>query len=150
MKKVALLFSTVVLMVFTSLGQAESVQGGARKVVVDVKIDKTIMPVDADNWTLYVYAAKPTTRLPLANYKGKLSELPKEITLTESMYLLPEQTLRQAEKIVINVKATKNKNPHVISDEDLLAFSKPLAFNGKNTIITTIEVIPAPEARKSK
>ena len=150
MKNISVLFSVLVLLLVTSLVQAESTQGNARKVIVDVKIDKAIMPADADVWTLYVYAAKPTTRLPLANYKGKLSELPKKIVLTESMYLLPEQTLRQAENIVINVKATKNKNPHVISDEDFLAFSKPISFSGSNTIETSIEVIPAPEARKNK
>ena len=98
MKKLFLLLSSVFLMLSTSLVHADSAQDSARKVIVDVQIDKAIMPADAENWTLYVYAAKPTTRLPLANYKGKLSELPKKITLTESMYLLPEQTLRAGRK----------------------------------------------------
>jgi len=100
----------------------------ARKINVDVSVAAELMPEDAEQWILYVYAARPDTRLPLSNFKGKLSELPKQVTLTESMYLLPHLTLKQAEEVVVIAKATKSKNPHQKSPEDLIGYSAKLSF----------------------
>ncbi|WDE00762.1 hypothetical protein [Thalassomonas actiniarum] len=102
---------------------------GSRAITVQVNIAQHLLPEDADNWTLYVYAAQPNTRLPLANFKGKLSQLPGEVILDESMYLLPHLTLRQAEEVVIVAKASKSKNPHKKSAEDVIGYSGALNFS---------------------
>ncbi|WP_281556829.1 hypothetical protein [Thalassomonas sp. RHCl1] len=112
-------------------GKSDKVQAekGSRTITVQVNIAQNLLPDDAENWTLYVYAAKPNTRLPLANFKGKLSQLPGEVLLDESMYLLPHLTLRQAEEVVIVAKASKSKNPHKKSAEDIIGYSGALSFS---------------------
>jgi|VirMetMinimDraft_7_1064189.scaffolds.fasta_scaffold00817_7 hypothetical protein len=101
----------------------------SRSITVQVDIKQGLMPNDAEDWVLYVYASKPGERLPLANFKGKLSQLPSEIILHQSMYLLPHLTLQQAESVVIVAKATKSKNPHQKSSEDIIGYSSPVNFN---------------------
>lgn len=115
------------LSMITLAGQV-SASDEMRKISVKVELDKTLVPDNSHEWILYVYATKPGARLPLANYKGKLSELPSEIVLLESMYLLPHLTLKQAEQVVIVAKATKSKNPHQKSAEDLIGYSQPITF----------------------
>ena len=100
----------------------------SRSITVQVDIKQGLMPNEED-WVLYVYASKPGERLPLANFKGKLSQLPSEIILHQSMYLLPHLTLQQAESVVIVAKATKSKNPHQKSSEDIIGYSSPVNFN---------------------
>jgi len=111
-----------------------------RHVNVQVDIDKSLLPANAENWILYVYASKPGARLPLANYKTKLSELPFDIKLTESMYLLPHLTLRQADNIVIIAKATQSDNPHQKSSEDLIGYSAHLSFKDTPHLKTSVTI----------
>lgn len=100
-----------------------------RKITVEINIEQSLMPKNSDEWILYVYAVKPKTRLPLASFKGKLSQLPATIILDESMYLLPHLTLKQAESVVIIAKATTNIDPHQRSDEDLIGYSPVINFS---------------------
>lgn len=110
-----------------------------RKITVQVNIAPELMPNDADDWVLYVYASKPGARLPLANFKGKLSQLPSKIELHQSMYLLPHLTLQQAENVVIVAKATKSKNPHQKSPDDIIGYSTPVNFeSGPHQSVTMI------------
>ncbi|WDE13518.1 hypothetical protein [Thalassomonas haliotis] len=107
---------------------------GRRAIQVQVDIAENLLPKDAEIWTLYVYAAKPDTRLPLANFKGKLSRLPGEVLLDESMYLLPHLTLKQAEEVVIVAKASKSKNPHQKSADDIIGYSGLLSFSSADQL----------------
>lgn len=123
----SLLLSTVLLQT-SAQSQEQVADEKARKITVQVDIKAGLRPNDADDWVLYVYASKPGERLPLANFKGKLSQLPSEIVLHQSMYLLPHLTLQQAENVVIVAKATKSKNPHQKSADDIIGYSKPVTF----------------------
>lgn len=100
-----------------------------RKITVEVKIAEDFVPKNIEEWTLYVYAAMPNSRVPLANFKGKLSELPKKVELLESMYLLPHMTLQQADKVVVIAKATTSTDPHKKLAEDIIGYSKPINFS---------------------
>lgn len=100
-----------------------------RKITVQVGIDQKLASKSSGEWTLYVYASKPGARLPLANYKGKLSEIPAEIVLYQSMYLLPHLTLNEAEQVVVVAKATQSKNPHQKSNEDIIGYSSFVTFD---------------------
>ncbi|UUO23889.1 hypothetical protein FGD67_12120 [Colwellia sp. M166] len=113
----------------------------SRSVTVQVDVKQSLMPNDAEQWVLYVYASKPGERLPLANFKGKLSQLPSEIILHQSMYLLPHLTLQQAENVVIVAKATKSKNPHQKSADDIIGYSVPVSFTSSphQTISVSID-----------
>jgi hypothetical protein len=108
--------------------QEQVVDENERKITVQVSVQADLRPNDAEEWVLYVYASKPGERLPLANFKGKLSQLPSEIVLHQSMYLLPHLTLQQAESVVIVAKATKSKNPHQKSADDIIGYSVPVNF----------------------
>ncbi|NMP32502.1 hypothetical protein HII17_13110 [Thalassotalea sp. M1531] len=119
---------------------AEESNADYRAVKVAVDIDKSLLPSDAENWILYVYASKPGARLPLANFKGKLSQLPLNVTLNESMYLLPHLTLKQAEDIVIIAKTTKSDNPHQKSSEDLIGYSNGLSFKDNAKLSTSVTI----------
>mgnify|MGYP003638309275 FL=1 len=100
-----------------------------RKITVEVKIAEDFVPKNIEEWTLYVYAAMPNSRVPLANFKGKLSELPKKVELLESMYLLPHMTLQQADKVVVIAKATTSTDPHKKLAEDIIGYSQPINFS---------------------
>ena len=121
--------------------QEQVVEKPDRTITVQVNIKPELMPDDAQEWVLYVYAAKPGERLPLANFKGKLSQLPSEIVLHQSMYLLPHLTLQQAQKVVIVAKATKSKNPHQKSADDIIGYSRIVNFNSgaHQSVSMTIE-----------
>ena len=111
-----------------------------RMITVDVSIDKNMLPDDAEKWTLYVYAAKPNTRLPLSNFKGKLSQLPMKVELKQNMYLLPHLTLKQAEDVVIVAKATKHKNPHNKDGTDIMGFSPAISFENANKLKAQVTI----------
>ena len=131
-----------------NLVMAEATETPMRKIDVDVSIAADLMPDDAELWTLYVYAARPDTRLPLSNFKGKLNDLPKHITLTQSMYLLPHLTLKQADEVVIVAKATKSKNPHQKSAEDLIGYSSKVSFALGAAQTARVEIKSADQAKE--
>jgi hypothetical protein len=111
----------------------------SRKVTVQVSIQDALIPKDVDEWVLYVYASQPGTRLPLANFKGRLSDLPREVVLHQSMYLLPHLTLQQAESVVIIAKASKSKNPHQKSSQDIIGYSTAVSFkSGPEQMVSMI------------
>ena len=121
------LLSTLLIQTSTQ-AQEQAADENARKITVQVDVQADLRPNDAEEWVLYVYASKPGERLPLANFKGRLSQLPSEIVLHQSMYLLPHLTLKQAESVVIVAKATKSKNPHQKSADDIIGYSVPVNF----------------------
>lgn len=136
MKKLAVLSNflllTSLLTLFgqsAAMAQEQVAEQASRKIIVKVDIQEDLIPSDAEQWVLYVYASKPGARLPLANFKGKLSQLPSEIVLHQSMYLLPHLTLQQAEHVVIIAKATKSKNPHQKSSADIIGYSSAVSFS---------------------
>ncbi|KXJ50769.1 MAG: hypothetical protein AXW17_10010 [Colwellia sp. Phe_37] len=127
LKLSSLLLATLLLQAPVK-AQEQITEKPSRSVTVQVDIKQSLMPDDAEQWVLYVYASKPGERMPLANFKGKLSQLPSEIVLHQSMYLLPHLTLQQAENVVIVAKATKSKNPHQKSADDVIGYSVPVSF----------------------
>jgi len=121
------------LLAFTLDNQPKTIE-------VQVNIDESLVPDNAGNWPLYVYAARPNTRMPLSSFKGKFSDLPIKITLDETMYLLPELTLKDAEEVVVVAKVSKSLDPHKKSPEDLIGFSEVLSFKGTNSHQIELEI----------
>ena len=111
-----------------------------KSIEVEVSVDASLLPINAEQWPLYVYAARPNTRLPLSSFKGKLSDLPLTVTLDESMFLLPELTLKDAEEVVVVAKASKNKDPHKKSPQDLIVFSDIVSFSDDNALTVKLEI----------
>ena len=117
---------------------AETTKG--KTITVEVSVDSSLLPDNASEWPLYVYAAKPNTRLPLSSFKGKLSDLPLKVTLDESMFLLPHLTIKDADEVVVVAKASKNKDPHKKSAEDLIVFSEVLSFKADNSLAIKLNI----------
>ena len=131
MNKFIFLITLLFSLQFTAYAEStteEKSQQTLRKITVDVAIEQTLMPKDAKDWILYIYASQPDARVPLALAKTTLDKLPMTTTLNESMYLLPHLTLKQAEDIVIIAKATKSDNPHRKSKEDMIGYSQSVSF----------------------
>lgn len=103
-----------------------------REISVSIDIDKSLIPKNAEQWTLYIYATKIGERLPLALAKTKLNKLPMTTIINESMYLLPHLTLKQTEEVVIVAKATKSDNPHQKSADDIIGYSAKVSFASGN------------------
>lgn|GEM_PF-1213997 len=122
-------FACLVCLAFLLSAFATLADGSSsKKIFVSVSVDPAILPDNSADWPLYVYAAKPNTRLPLSSFKAKLGDLPLEVTLDESMYLLPHLTLKDADQVVIVAKASKSQDPHKKSPEDLIEISPVVNF----------------------
>lgn len=126
MKRVLIVLSLAAALGFPFL--AYTLGNESKLITVSVDIEKSLVPENADNWPLYIYAARPNTRLPLSSFKGKFSDLPITVTLDESMYLLPELTLKDAEEVIVVAKISKNLDPHKKSAQDLIGFSQVVSF----------------------
>jgi len=144
------LLLAVILLQASVYAQEQIVEKPSRKITVQVQINKDLVPNDVEEWVLYVYASKPGARLPLANFKGKLSQLPSEVVLHQSMYLLPHLTLQQAQSVVVVAKATKSKNPHQKSVDDIIGYSTLVNFESgpHQTVGMTIDQHDNPRLKK--
>ncbi len=111
---------------------AYTLSSSEKIITVSVSVDKSLAQSAEPNWPLYVYAARPNTRLPLSTFKGKFSDLPLTLTLDETMYLLPELTLKDATEVVVVAKVSKNLDPHKKTNNDLIGFSSVLSFSNGN------------------
>lgn len=125
--------STLLICLFSSLGHAADTATDTeaktnKTITVNVAIDENLAPKNASDWVLYVYAARPNTRIPLSYHKTTLDKLPLEITLDESMFILPTQTMNDVNEVVVIAKASKGEYTHKRNNEDLIGFSKHVSF----------------------
>lgn len=114
--------------------------------VIQVKVD---LDTEADkgftqDWPVYVYAASPGTKLPLASKSLKLSELPAQVKLTEADYVLPGLTMKDHTKLVVTVKVSSDPDVHKTGPEDSSITSAELIFDGPGVRHTAL-VVKAPE-----
>lgn len=126
--------STILMCLFSSLAHAtdtESNSKTSKAITVNIAIDENLVPNNANDWSLYVYAALPNTRTPLSFHKTTLDKLPLEITLDESMFLLPTHTIKDVNEVVVVAKASKSEDAHKKSDADLIGISKNISFKNQ-------------------
>jgi hypothetical protein len=125
--------STVLMLLLSSQGYAEDTTTNSelktnKTITVNVAIDEDLAPKNASEWVLYIYAARPNTRIPLSSHKTTLDKLPLEITLDESMFILPAHTMKDVSEVVVIAKASKGEYTHKRNTEDLIGYSKPVSF----------------------
>jgi hypothetical protein len=125
--------STVLMLLLSPLGYAADTTTNReletnKAITVIVTIDENLIPTNASEWVLYVYAARPNTRIPLSSHKTTLDKLPLEITLDESMFILPAHTMKDVSEVVVIAKASKGEYTHKRNTEDLIGYSKPVSF----------------------
>lgn len=117
-----------------------SVAKTPRQISVAVDILPEMLPADAQDWTVYIYAAKPGSRLPLAALKTKLGKLPISVVLKQSMFLLPTHTLKDFQQVVVSVTASENADPHKHSAKDLIGQSRVLSFENTFALDTNVTI----------
>ena len=111
-----------------------------RQITVAVDIVADVMPDKANHWTVYIYAALPDKRLPLAALKTTLGKLPITVKLKQSMFLLPTHTLNDFEQVVVSVTVSKDADPHKHSGFDLIGKSPQLSFADSDSITAVVTV----------
>ena len=112
----------------------------SREIIVSVDISSQIFPANAQDWTVYIYAAKPDSRLPLAALKTTFAKLPIDVVLKQSMFLLPNHTLNDANELVVSVTVSKDSDPHKHSAQDLIGQSAVLKFEQTDKLVTRVTV----------
>jgi hypothetical protein len=111
-----------------------------RQITVAVDIESELLPAKPQDWTVYIYAAKPNSRLPLAALKTTLDKLPLDVILKQSMFLLPTHTLGDFEQVIVSVTVSKDSDPHKHSAEDLIGRSSLLSFELSDELNTAVRV----------
>lgn len=137
--------STVLMFLLSSLCYAADTTTNSelntnKSITVNVAIDENLAPENASEWVLYVYAARPNTRIPLSSYKTTLDKLPLEITLDESMFLLPAHTMKGVSEVVVVAKASKGEYSHKRNTEDLIGYSKTISFSSSPQQSINVEI----------
>jgi len=87
-------------------------------------------------WPVYIYAAAPGSRVPLASFRTEVDQLPMVVTLDETMYVLPQFTLKGAEKVELVAKISAAGDPHKTGPQDMAGRSTPV-------VLTNGRVVPA-------
>ncbi|TQV88741.1 c-type cytochrome biogenesis protein CcmI/CycH [Aliikangiella coralliicola] len=131
------------ILVFSALNlpvNAQEKESNSKSLEITVSVKKELMTKSKKDWSLYVYAARPNTRLPLSSFKAKLGDLPMKITLDESMYLLPDLTLKNAQEVIVIAKASESSDPHHKSPNNLIGKSKVLSFSDSQNLSLSIVI----------
>lgn len=111
-----------------------------RQITVAVDIESEFLPAKPQDWTVYIYAAQPDSRLPLAALKTTLDKLPLQVTLKQSMFLLPTHTLNDFEQVVVSVTVSKDSDPHKHSAQDMIGRSNLVSFELSDELSLTVIV----------
>lgn len=89
-----------------------------RRIEVQVSVDKAVQSGMKPEWPVYIYAAAPGSRIPLASTKLNVSDLPATVLLTEEMYVLPQFTLKGISQVELVAKVSTTGDPHKKGPED--------------------------------
>ncbi len=112
--------------------------------VLSVNLDpnlKDLVPPDA---TLFVFAkAKSGPPMPLAVYRGKASELPREVRLDDSMAMSPAAKLSQFDEWTVTARVSRAGQPQAVSGDLQGSLTAARADLGKSALVLTIDqVVP--------
>lgn len=140
--------SNIAASIRSSIADAERLMGGSGSVPVAVKaatqgpgisgvvaIDKSVEQKAAPDDTVFVYAhAVSGPRMPLAIMRKRVSDLPFEFALNDSMAMAPNLKLSQFDKVFVGARVSKSGDalPH---PGDLEGKSEPVAPGAKSVNI---------------
>lgn len=106
-----------------------------------VSIDKAMLEKASANDTVFIFAkAKSGPPMPLAAYKTTVSALPLEVTLDDSMAMMPQMKLSLFDEVVVNARVSKSGQPSAMPG-DLTSKSELVKLDGTVGIELTISSI---------
>jgi cytochrome c-type biogenesis protein CcmH len=113
------------------------------RLTVDVSLDPKLRDKAPAGATVFVFArAASGPPMPLAVQRLNLADLPRQVSLTEAMGMLPNMKLSQFPQVVIGARISASGDPRAQSG-DLQALSAPLDVKTRTPVTLVIDqVVP--------
>ena len=109
---------------------------GAASVKLSVSLDGALAAKAKPGDLLFIYAkAASGPPMPLAAKRLKASDLPLEITLSDSDAMIPQMSLSKFDKIIVGARISKTGQP-VASPGDLYAESAPFERSAQQGVVS--------------
>ena len=108
---------------------------------LNIELSSEFSAVGIDN-TVFIYA-KPVNsniKMPIVVLRKKVADLPLEISLDDSMSMLPNNKLSSYESVIVSVRISKTGNAKS-EKGDLIGVSNPISTSSKETIKIIINSI---------
>ncbi|MGQ0620824.1 MAG: c-type cytochrome biogenesis protein CcmI [Panacagrimonas sp.] len=117
---------------------------GEVAIQVSVKVKPELVAKVVADATLFVFAkAASGPPMPLAVYRGKASELPREVRLDDSMGMVPALKLSQFESWTVTARLTRSGGVQAISGDLQGSLTVARGDLGKGAMVLTIDqVVP--------
>ena len=110
---------------------------------IEVRVTQLESDKDANpDWPVYVYAAVPGSRVPLSSARVSLKDLPATVMLDETMYVLPQFTLKGVEEIELVAKLSTSGDPHKKGEHDRVGRSPVIAIRQGTAVQTEVMLQP--------
>jgi cytochrome c-type biogenesis protein CcmH len=116
--------------------QQQAAATGTASVKLSVTIDDALAAKARPGDLLFIYAkAASGPPMPLAAKRLKASDLPVEITLSDSDAMIPQMSLSKFDKIIVGARISKSGQP-VASAGDLYAESAPFERSSQQGVVS--------------
>lgn len=103
-------------------------QGGGTSVTLLVSLDDSVKELLDDAMTLYVFARRAEGGPPVAAVNLSVQEFPFEITLDDSLAMLPGNNLSSAENVFVGARLSRSGQA-IAQPGDIEAVSEPFALS---------------------
>ncbi|MCV6587466.1 MAG: hypothetical protein OIF57_00360 [Marinobacterium sp.] len=134
---------SLLALALTAVLSSPSVLAEALQYQIEVRVTQVGPDTAADpDWPVYIYAAVPGSRVPLSSIRVSLKELPITVTLNETMYVLPQFTLKGVEQVELVAKLSTSGDPHKPGKYDRAGRSQVVAIAPGN--VARAEVVLQP------
>jgi cytochrome c-type biogenesis protein CcmH len=91
--------------------------------------------------TVFIFARAPTgSKMPLAILRKKVSDLPLDFKLDDSLAMSPASRLSSAQQVVVGARISKSGNA-MPSPGDLQVLSAPMALGARDVRIEIAEAV---------
>jgi len=114
-------------------------RNGAARITVSVSLAPELKSKVLPGDTLLVFAkAAQGAAMPLAIARLTAAQLPANVTLTDAMYMMPNQTLSKFPQVVLGARISKSGNP-IAQSNDFQILSAAVSNSGAQAIPLTID-----------
>lgn len=125
--------------VVASLGAVAPAGSTGSVITVRVDIDQALVADTRLDDTVFVFARAPQgPRFPLAVSRIKVSDLPAQVVLDDSLAMIADQNLSSVERVLITARISKNGNP-VAQPGDLTSVAEETVTNGSPQLSLVID-----------
>ncbi len=125
------------------LPEQTSTEPASVSVSVNVTVDDSLLEQAAPTDAVFIFARAPQgPPMPLAVARKQVKDLPVQVTLDDSMAMMPEMRLSKFEQVNVGARISKTGNA-LPQSGDLQGLTGPVSVAGSDTIDVTInEIVP--------